>query len=69
MSDYTIFYNLRGRQSTVTHRRATLSEFDDNDRFFTASCDPYVGHTLRLVYTFHQKKGHKGWLFLKMPEV
>jgi hypothetical protein len=27
---------------------ATLSEFDENDRFFTTFCDPYMGHTFRL---------------------
>jgi hypothetical protein len=33
---------------------ATLYGFDENDRFFTASCEPYMGHTLRLFfYTFH----------------
>jgi hypothetical protein len=31
---------------------ATLYEFDENDRFFTASFDPYMGHTPRLFYTF-----------------
>jgi hypothetical protein len=31
----------------------TLYELDENDRFFTASCDPYMGHTLRLFYTFY----------------
>jgi hypothetical protein len=38
---------------------ATLYEFDENDRFFTTSCDPYMGHTLRLFYTFHHKKDIK----------
>jgi hypothetical protein len=39
---------------------ATLYEFDENDRFFTASCDPYVGHTPRLFfYTFHHKNDVK----------
>jgi hypothetical protein len=38
---------------------AILFEFDDNDRFFTASCDPYMGHTLRLFYTFHRKNDTK----------
>jgi hypothetical protein len=36
-----------------------LYEFDKNLRFFTTSCDPYMGHTLRLFNTFHHKKGKK----------
>jgi hypothetical protein len=35
---------------------ATLYE---NDRFFTASCDPYTGLTLRLFYTFYHKMDSK----------
>jgi hypothetical protein len=35
---------------------ATLHGFDENDRFFTTSCDPYKGNTPRLVHTFHHKK-------------
>jgi hypothetical protein len=27
---------------------ATLYEFYENNEFFTASCDPYMGHTFRL---------------------
>ncbi len=38
---------------------ATLCEFDENDRFFTTFCDPYMGHTFRLSYTFHPKKDTK----------
>jgi hypothetical protein len=30
---------------------ATLYEFDENDRFFTTSCDPYMGHTLSFFFT------------------
>jgi hypothetical protein len=26
---------------------ATLCEFDENYRFFTTFCDPYMGHTFR----------------------
>jgi hypothetical protein len=48
---------------------ATLGESDENDRFFTTACDPYMGHTFRLFYTFHPKKGYKEWLLRKMPEV
>jgi hypothetical protein len=48
---------------------ATLYEFHENYRFSTAYCDPYMGHTLRLFYTFHHKKGHKGLLLRKMPKV
>jgi hypothetical protein len=28
-----------------------------------------MGHTLRLFFTFYLKKGRKGWLLRKMPEV
>ncbi len=39
---------------------AILFEFDENDGFFTASCDQYMGHTLRLFfYTFHHKNDTK----------
>jgi hypothetical protein len=38
---------------------ATFFEFDEINRFFTTSCDPYTGHTLRLFYTFHHKKDTK----------
>jgi hypothetical protein len=38
---------------------ATLFEFNENDRFFTTSCDPYMGHTLRLFFThFTLKRTH-----------
>jgi hypothetical protein len=33
---------------------ATHYEFDENDRFFTAACDPYMSHTLRRFF-FTQK--------------
>jgi hypothetical protein len=33
-----------------------LNEFDYNDRFFTTSCNQYMGHSLRLLYTFHLKR-------------
>ncbi len=39
--------------------RATLYESDENDRFSTASCDPYMGHTLWLFYTFYHKMDTK----------
>jgi hypothetical protein len=38
---------------------ATLCEFDENDRFFTTFCDPYMGHNFRHFYTFHPKKDTK----------
>jgi hypothetical protein len=38
---------------------ATPNEFDENNIFFTTSCDPYMGHTLKLFYTFHHKKDTK----------
>ncbi len=31
-------------------RIVTLCEFDENNRFLTASCGPYMGHTLRLFF-------------------
>jgi hypothetical protein len=46
---------------------ATLCESDANDRFFTTFCDPYMGHTFRLV-THYTLKGYKEWLLRKMPE-
>jgi hypothetical protein len=44
---------------------AILFEFDENDRFFTASCDPYIGHTLRLFDTFHHKNDTKDSFYEK----
>jgi hypothetical protein len=39
---------------------ATLYEFDENDRFFTAFCDPCMDHTLRLFFnTFYHKMDKK----------
>jgi hypothetical protein len=38
---------------------ATLCEFDENERFFTAFCDPYIGHTFRLFSTFNSEKDTK----------
>jgi hypothetical protein len=39
---------------------ATLCEFDENDKFFTTFCDPYMGYTFRLFfYTFNPKKDTK----------
>jgi hypothetical protein len=53
----------------LTHRGsgiATLYECDENEGFFTACCDPYMGHTPRLFfYTFPLKKIQR----IKMPEV
>jgi hypothetical protein len=37
----------------------TVCGFDENDRFFTTFCEPYMGHTFRLFYTFHPKKDTK----------
>jgi hypothetical protein len=48
---------------------ATLCEFDENDRFFTTFCDPYMGHTFRLFKHISPWKGYKEWLLRKMPEV
>jgi hypothetical protein len=36
-------------------------------RFFTTSCDPYMGHTLSFLH-ISPKKGHKGWLLRKLPQ-
>jgi hypothetical protein len=38
---------------------ATLLEFGENDRFLTASCGPYMSHTLKLLYTFYLKRDTK----------
>jgi hypothetical protein len=35
---------------------SNIYEFDENDRYFTTSCDPYIGYTLILFYTFHHKR-------------
>jgi hypothetical protein len=32
---------------------SNTNELDENDRYFTPSCDPYKGYTLILFYTFH----------------
>jgi hypothetical protein len=37
---------------------------NENDRFFSTSGDPYMGHMLRLLFTLLSEKGHKG-LFLR----
>ncbi len=37
----------------------TLGESDENDRFFTTFCDPYMGHTFRLFTHFTLKKDTK----------
>jgi hypothetical protein len=66
MSGNTIFQNLVGvggrcgkNWSTEVVEMASLCKFDENDRFFTTLCDPYMGHTFRLLYTFHHKKDLK----------
>jgi hypothetical protein len=50
----------------LAHRgsgNVTIYEFDENYRFFfTNSCDPSIGHTLRLFFTHFSIKVHKGWL-------
>jgi hypothetical protein len=35
---------------------ATLLEYDENDRFLTASCGPYLSHTLRFFLHIPPKK-------------
>jgi hypothetical protein len=44
---------------TEVVRIATLYEFDVKPRFFTTSCDPNIGHTLRRFDTFCLKKETK----------
>jgi hypothetical protein len=60
-----LFSKAAGERRSETHwptevevlETATLNGFDENDRFFTISCDPYMDQTLRLFfYTFHHKK-------------
>jgi hypothetical protein len=62
----------RGRRGTnwptEVIAMATLCELDENDRFFTAFCNPYIGHTFRLFSTFNSKKDTK-YDLRKMPEV
>ncbi len=51
---------------TQLMRIATLKEFVKNDRFFTTSRGPNIGHTIRDV---SPKKEHKGWFLQNMSEV
>jgi hypothetical protein len=44
---------------------ATLCEFDENDGFFTTSCDPYVGHTYRLFFAHFTLKRKQMMAFKK----
>jgi hypothetical protein len=37
----------------------TLHECDENDGFSTTSCDPYMGHTLRMFSDIPPENGHK----------
>jgi hypothetical protein len=52
---WTLWDKLAHRGSGI----AALYEFDENDRFFTTFCDPYMGHTCRLFSTHHHIKGIK----------
>ncbi len=36
-------------------------EFDENDGFFTTSCDPYTSHTDKLFKNLFPEKECKGW--------
>jgi hypothetical protein len=38
---------------------AMLWEFDESDRFLTASSDPFINHTLKLFFTIYWKKDTK----------
>jgi hypothetical protein len=49
--------------------KATLSEFYENDGFFTTSCDPYMGHTFRLSFTHFTLKRIQRMAFKNIPEV
>ncbi len=56
MSGNNVFRSLEGGGVTVEHigpqrKIATLYAFDENGRFFTSSCYPYVGQTFRLFFT------------------
>jgi hypothetical protein len=51
-------------RSTVV-KIATLYEFDENDRFFTTSCDPNMGYTLRLFFTHFTTKRRQRMTFKK----
>jgi hypothetical protein len=48
---------------------ATLLEFDENNRFLTASCDPLMSHTFKPFYKFYLKKRHNGLFSRKLFEV
>jgi hypothetical protein len=54
---------------TEVVRTATLLEFYEKDRFLTASCGPYMSHSLKLFYTFHLKNKKKLWFLRKLFEV
>jgi hypothetical protein len=41
---------------------------DKNDKFLTTSCDPYMGHTLRILLYISPEKGHKTWFLTKTLE-
>jgi hypothetical protein len=45
-----------------TYRIFPQRTFDENLRFFTASCDPQISHTLRLSH-ISPEKGHKECFF------
>jgi hypothetical protein len=44
---------------------AIFFEFDENDRFFTASCDPDMSHTLRFFFTHFTIKMTQRMAFMK----
>jgi hypothetical protein len=47
-----------------------LWEFDENDRFFTTSCDLSMGNNLNCFFLHvSPEKRRKGWLLRKMSEV
>jgi hypothetical protein len=48
---------------------ATLLEYNENFRFLTVSCGPYMSHTLQLFIHILPEKGHKGWFLRKLFEV
>jgi hypothetical protein len=74
MSGNTMFHSLVGEGGggrcrtnwpTEIVEMATLCEFDENDRLFTTFCDPYMGHTFRLVFTYFTLKRIQRMAFKK----
>jgi hypothetical protein len=51
--------------STEVVEIETVYEFHENGRFFTTSCDPYMGYTLKLFFTHFTVKRTQRMAFEK----